>query len=123
MYLIREALAGTGMRLSVHLAYDGEQAIQFLEQMDTSSDAPCPELVVLDINLPKLEGGEVLRYIRQLPKCGGTRVLVVSTSDSIEDRERMMSLGANGYFRKPSEYDKFMRLSGVVLTMLDQTPS
>jgi len=123
VYLIREALAWTGMPLSVHLANDGEQAIHFLEEMDTSSDTPCPELVVLDINLPKLEGGEVLRYIRQLPKCGGTRVLVVSTSDSIQDRERMMSLGANGYFRKPSEYDQFMRLSGVVLTLLDQTPS
>jgi len=123
VYLIQEALSATGMRLSVHLAKDGEQAIHFLQQLDTSSDAPCPELVVLDINLPKLQGGEVLRYIRQLPKCGGTRVLVVSTSDSEQDRQTMMGLGANGYFRKPSEYEQFMQLSGVVRKMLDKTPS
>lgn len=123
VFLIREALAGTGMPLSVHLAKDGEQAVRFLDEAENTADAPCPALVVLDINLPKVQGGDVLRHLRELSRCQNTKVLVVSTSDSTQDRDKMMKLGANGYFRKPSKYDDFMKLSDVVKTMLAERPS
>jgi len=119
VFLIREALQATGMSLSVHLAKDGEQAVHFFDRAEASTDAPCPALVLLDINLPKLPGGEVLKYLRQLSRCAATRVLVVSTSDSYYDRENMMKLGANGYFRKPSRYEEFMKLSDVVKVLLN----
>ncbi len=106
------------MSLSIHLAKDGEQAVHFLDEAESSADAPCPALVVLDINLPKVQGGEVLRHLRELSRCESTKVLVVSTSDSARDRNKMMKLGANGYFRKPSQYDEFMKLSDVVKTLL-----
>lgn len=118
VFLIREALAATGIPFAVHLAKDGEQAIRLLDQVESSADAPCPALVVLDINLPKVQGGEVLQHLRQLSKCVNTRVLVVSTATSLQERNKMMNLGANGYFRKPSEYGEFMKLSDVVRTML-----
>src|SRR5437763_3076173 len=51
VFLIREALTATGMSLAVHLAKDGEQAVRFLDEAENSTDAPCPALVVLDINL------------------------------------------------------------------------
>ena len=115
--LIREALEGTGLSLSVHLVKDGEQAVRFLHRAG-AADSPCPALVVLDINLPKLHGGEVLKYLRQLPQCGSTRVLIVTTSDSARDRQDMMKLGADGYFRKPSRYEEFMKLTDVVRALL-----
>jgi len=121
VFLIREALEITGMALSIHLAKDGEQAVRFLQEAEASTDAPCPDLIVLDINLPKVQGGEVLSYLRQLPRCGQTRVLVVSTADSVQEKTRMMNLGANDYFRKPSHYDQFMKLSDVVKALLQKT--
>jgi CheY-like chemotaxis protein len=121
VFLIREALGNTGISLSIHLAKDGEEAIRFLDGAKTGTDAPPPDLVVLDINLPKVQGGDVLKHLRQLPTCAGALVLVVSTSDSTKDRENMMNLGANGYFRKPSHYDQFMKLSDVVKVLLGST--
>lgn len=117
-FLIKEALQLTGMSLSVHLAKDGEEAVRFFDQAEASTEAPCPDLVVLDINLPKLQGGDVLKYLRRLSRCAGTRVLVVSTSDAAHERQKMMNLGANGYFRKPSRYGDFMKLSDVVRNLL-----
>lgn len=122
VFLIREALTATKIPLSVHLAKDGEQAIRFLDEAENSADAPCPALVVLDINLPKLQGGDVLRHMRDLSRCERTKVLVVSTSDSTQDRNKMMTLGANDYFRKPSQYDEFMKLSEVVKALLNKAP-
>jgi DNA-binding response OmpR family regulator len=122
VFLIREALTATGMSLSVHLAKDGEQAVHFLDEAENSADAPCPALVVLDINLPKVQGADVLRHMRELARCEKTKVLVVSTSDSTQDRSKMMKLGANGYFRKPSQYDEFMKLSDVVKALLAAAP-
>lgn len=118
IFLIREALAATGMPLSVHVAKDGEQAVRFLDRVGDSEDAPCPALILLDINLPKVQGGDVLRHVRELSTCERTKVLIVSTAASTQDRDRMMKLGANGYFRKPSRYDDFMKLSDVVKAML-----
>lgn len=118
IFLIQEAILGTQLPLTLHMAKDGEEAIRFFEQTDNSSDLSCPALVILDINLPKKQGGEVLKHMRQSRKCADALVLVVSTSDSARDREQMTKLGANGYFRKPSEYDEFMKLGDVVKGLL-----
>ena len=80
---------------------------------------PCPDLVLLDINLPKKPGGEVLRHMRDCRRCEKTPVIVVSTSDSVQDREDMSRLGANGYFRKPSQYAQFMKLGELIKEVLN----
>ncbi|HLH05554.1 MAG TPA: response regulator [Bryobacteraceae bacterium] len=113
VFLIQEALAGTGLRIELEILLDGEQAIDFFERVEHDPDLSCPTLIILDINLPKKQGGEVLKQIRRGPKCSAAPVLVVSTSDSQPDRERMASLGADGYFRKPSEYEEFMKLGAI----------
>jgi DNA-binding response OmpR family regulator len=77
-----------------------------------------PDLVILDINLPRKSGREVLRALRQSPNCGRTPVLVVTSSDSQRDRDEMANLGASLYFRKPSDYNEFMKLGDVVKTLL-----
>jgi CheY-like chemotaxis protein len=77
--------------------------------------------VILDINLPKLNGWQVLNHMRQKRRCKDTVVLAVSTSDSPRDREQMIQLGANGYFRKPSDYGEFMKLGDIIRMLLDVT--
>lgn len=94
------------------LVSDGDQAVRFFDKADADPAAPCPSLVILDINLPKKQGGEVLKHMRGSRKCGEAVVIAVSTSDSSQDRAQMKNLGANGYFRKPSAYDEFMKLGG-----------
>ncbi len=110
VFLIQEALQSAKFPVAVHVVNDGEQAVRFFDRADADASMPCPALVIIDINLPKRQGGEVLRHMRQSRRCGHALVVVVSTSESVRDRERMDSLGANGYFPKPSDYEQFMQL-------------
>lgn len=119
VFLIREAIEAKMPRTAVHVAKDGEQAIEFFDEADRDPTAPCPALVILDINLPKRQGAEVLQHIRQSRRCCSAPVIVVSTSDSGPDREGMMKLGANRYFRKPSDYEEFMKLGDMVQELLN----
>ena len=118
VFLIQEAIGATRLSLTLHVAKDGEQAIRFFDRADAQADMPCPALVILDINLPKKQGGDVLKHMRLSRRCADALVIVVSTSDSMQDREQMRNLGAEGYFHKPSQYDEFMKLGDIVKTLL-----
>ena len=113
-YLIKRAVEGTKIPFDFYFARDGQQAVQFFDQAEADPTKPCPDVVILDINLPKKQGGDVLKYMRSRPRCAQARVIVVSTSDSDSDRELMKELGAVGYFRKPTEFGEFMRLGDLV---------
>jgi CheY-like chemotaxis protein len=65
-------------------------------------------------------GEEVLKRVRMSPKCGNVKVLIISSSDAPADRERMMKLGATGYFRKPSGLAQFMLLGTKIRAMIDE---
>jgi CheY-like chemotaxis protein len=119
--LIREAIEAANLPVTLHVVSDGEHAVAFLDRADSDSTLSCPDLVILDINLPKLNGWQVLNHMRQKRRCKDTVVLAVSTSDSPRDREQMIQLGANGYFRKPSDYGEFMKLGDIIRMLLDVT--
>jgi two-component system, chemotaxis family, response regulator Rcp1 len=116
--LIRRALARAGVSAELHELNDGEKAIRFFEKADADPQAPCPRLILLDINMPRYKGGEILRHLRASRRCRNALVLVVTSSDSQRDRQEMNSLGANGYFRKPSVFEEFMRLGPEVRQLL-----
>jgi DNA-binding response OmpR family regulator len=118
VFLVREALEAARLHATVHVVKDGEQAIRFFDEADVHEAAPCPDLVILDINLPRKHGGEVLRHMRKSRRCANALVIAVSTSDSARDREDMARLGANSYFHKPSEYAAFMKLGDIVKAVL-----
>ncbi len=118
VFLIREAIEAMKLNLALHIVTDGEQAVRFFDQADADAAAPCPALVVLDINLPRRQGGDVLKHMRLSPRCGRALVVAVSTSESGRDRDQMMQLGANHYFRKPSDYADFMKLGEIVRDLL-----
>jgi CheY-like chemotaxis protein len=117
VYLIEAAIRSASISAELHVVKDGEQAIRFLDDADENA-APSPTLVVLDINLPKKQGGEVLEHMRASRRCSKALVIAVSTSDSSKDREEMARLGANGYFHKPSAYQDFMKLGDAIKILL-----
>jgi len=116
--LIERAIRDAKLPVSILQVRDGEQAVQFFDRADRDPDAPCPDLVLLDINLPRKPGSQVLQHLRQSARCARARVIVVSTSDAQTDRSRMEELGADAYFHKPSEFDEFMKLGELVRTVL-----
>jgi DNA-binding response OmpR family regulator len=80
-----------------------------LEQIDKGED-PCPDIVLLDLNLPKHDGRAILARLRQSRVCGFVPVIVITSSNSASDRKAAAELGANEYFCKPSDYDQFLEL-------------
>lgn len=120
VFLIRSAIKTADIKANLHLARDGEQAVRFFEQVDSDPAAPCLTLVILDINLPRKHGGEVLQQMRASRRCAKALVIAVSTSSSDQDRESMTNLGANEYFHKPSEYTEFMKLGEVIKALLER---
>jgi len=115
VFLIRDAIRLSGIGARVHVIDNGEDAIRFFDSADTDDSAPCPAVVILDINLPKIQGKQVLQHLRQSRRCRESPVIVASTSDALEDRRMAVTTtGTNVYFRKPSGYDEFMKLGVLV---------
>jgi CheY-like chemotaxis protein len=118
--LIEEALAEAKLDCILTVLGDGAAAIDMMQAVDASASGTCPDLVVLDLNLPKVNGEEVLRRIRQSPRCSNARVLIASSSNAPSDRDRVMRLGANDYFRKPSTLQQYMEIGPKIRSMLLQ---
>lgn len=116
--LVEEALAEAKLDFSLQLLNDGAAAIEFISGLDAESSAPGPDLILLDLNLPKVSGEDVLKRIRLSRKCSSAKVMIISSSDAPSDRESVMKLGASGYFRKPSNLEQFMELGNKVRLML-----
>lgn len=115
---MREAIKMEGLPLDVHVAPDGERAIDFIAAAERDPNAPCPDLLLLDLNLPKIDGLEVLRRIRTGEKFKDIPVLIVTSSDSPSDRSAAAEHGA-GYFRKPVSLDEFMKIGAVLRRFLE----
>jgi chemotaxis family two-component system response regulator Rcp1 len=113
VFLVRRALAEHHISHTLHVVSDGQQALDFAHDMGKQG-VPCPDLLLLDINLPKYGGAEVLAEFRKHPECADMPVIVVTSSDASSDRHKMAAIGIDGYFRKPSELTAFMTLGGVV---------
>ena len=114
VFLIRETIEATGIKVPVHVVNDGEEATRFFDSADRDDSAPCPSLVILDINLPKKHGTQVLQHLRNSRRCREASVIVVSTSDAAKDREAVILIGADAYFCKPSKYEEFLRLADLI---------
>ncbi|MBV8070089.1 MAG: response regulator [Acidobacteriaceae bacterium] len=116
--LVREALEEYAVACELILVGNGEQAIQLIESFD-AEQTPCPALVILDLNLPRKSGSEVLQRLRESPACAAVPVIVLTSSDSKVDRERALLAGASLYVRKPLRLDEFLKLGAVFQEMLD----
>lgn len=104
--LMKEALKETRVRSHLHLAEDGVQALSFLRQ----KGATLPDLILLDLNLPKKDGREVLAEIKDDPRLRSIPVVVLTTSQSEQDVQRSYQLHANCYIAKPVGLENFIRV-------------
>jgi CheY-like chemotaxis protein len=118
VFLVREAIAAYQVPADVVVIRDGEEAIRLISRADADDNAPCPELFLLDLNIPTKNGEEVLAHIRKSVRCRKTPVVIMTSSDSPRDRAAAQSLGANRYFRKPSDYDAFLMVGEIINEML-----
>jgi CheY-like chemotaxis protein len=106
--IIREAFEYYKIRNRLHVVTDGEQALRFLRQEPPYADAPRPGLVLLDVNLPRRGGLEVLAELKADPALLMLPVVMLTSSRAEEDILRSYSLHANAYVSKPVDFEHFI---------------
>ena len=107
--IAREALTEARLLNTIHVVEDGVDALAFLRRQGRFADAPRPDLILLDLNLPRKNGREVLAEIKNDPALKSIPVVVLTTSSAEEDIIRSYSLHANCYVVKPVEFDNFVK--------------
>lgn len=108
--LTREAFKAGEVNAALYVARDGVEAMDFLRKRGAFASAPMPDLILLDLNLPRKNGREVLSEIKADPKLKKIPVLVMTTSRADQDINRAYSLNANCYITKPMDLDEFLRI-------------
>jgi len=106
--LIVEALRGAKVATELHVVGDGEEAIDFLRRLGRHTEAPRPDIVLLDLNLPRLEGREVLADIKADADLGRIPIIVLTSSSAREDIVRSYELHANCFITKPVDFKEFI---------------
>ena len=106
--MTREALAESKVLNSLHVVSDGEQALKFLRRQSPYGDAPCPGLVLLDLNLPRVDGHHVLAEVKNDPELRRIPVVVLTTSQAEEDILQSYDLHPNAFVSKPVDFDRFL---------------
>jgi CheY-like chemotaxis protein len=112
--LVRNAAASRNLEPRFDIFDDGEQALKFIHVVDKENGDFCPDLILLDLNLPRVNGLEVLAQLRTSPRCSTVPVIIMTSSAAQEDRTKSAALGATTYFLKPSGYEEFMKLGDMI---------
>src|SRR3984893_5572696 len=108
--LTREAFKDAKVHIHLHVAVDGAEAMAFLEREGPHLDAPRPDLILLDLNLPKKDGREVLQEIKENPTLKSIPVVILTTSASETDILKSYLLHANCYITKPVDLTGFLNV-------------
>jgi CheY-like chemotaxis protein len=108
--LVTEALRESKVTNSLHCVVNGEEALAFLRRQGRYADAPRPDLVLLDLNLPRVDGHEVLAAAKADPDLGRIPIVVLTTSQAEEDIVRSYDLLANAYVTKPVDFERMREI-------------
>jgi two-component system, chemotaxis family, response regulator Rcp1 len=106
--LTREALRDSGVLNNLNVACDGVEALAYLEREGAFVDAIRPDVILLDLNLPRMDGREVLSAIKRSPRLKNIPVVILSSSEAEKDILRAYDLHANCYVTKPMDLDRFV---------------
>ncbi|OBH08002.1 two-component system response regulator [Mycobacterium sp. E2699] len=106
--ITREAFEHNKLKNNLHVAHDGEEGLDFLYQRGPYEGAPRPDLILLDLNLPKYDGRQLLEKVKSDPDLSRIPVVVLTTSSAEEDILRSYELHANAYVTKPVDLDQFI---------------
>jgi len=108
--LVEEALSDSKVWNRLHVVSDGEQAMEFVRRQGKHAGAPRPDIILLDLNLPKKSGREVLREVKTHPDLKTIPVVVLTSSKSDDDVVKSYELHANAYILKPVDFHQFMKV-------------
>ena len=100
----RRTLDRMNILYRMHVARNGEEALAFLRDVDTNGPER-PDIILLDLNMPKMNGIEMLTQMRKMDEWKETKVFVITTSDEHEDKEMARTLGVSGYIVKPMKFN------------------
>ena len=106
--LVAEGLRESRLENNMHHAKDGEAALAFLRREGVHAEAPRPDIVLLDLNLPRIDGHEVLAAMRADPVLKKIPVVALTTSSAKKDIDACYAAGANAFITKPVDFDKFV---------------
>jgi len=122
VYLTREAFDAASLRVHLHHVDNGEKCLQFLRKQGPYANAPSPDLILLDMHMPVMDGYEVLKEIVKDEKLRHLPVVVLTTSYEAADIQKMYGLRCNSYITKPVDFDNFVKaisqLAGYWLTVV-----
>ncbi len=112
--LIRRAFEKAKVLNPLHVVNSGEEAIEYLSgnaKYANRAEYPLPTLVLLDIKMPRVDGFDVLRWIRLQPELSTLRVVILTSSDEMRDVNTAYKLGANSFLIKPVDFERFVEIS------------
>jgi DNA-binding response OmpR family regulator len=115
VFLVEETLRSQGIPAQIQRCHDGEDAIQALSHIGHSH---LPDIIIIDLNLPKVTGLEILKHVRSLKQLDGVPVLILTSSQSKTDRALSIELGADAYIAKPPTLPEFLSTVGSGLRVL-----
>jgi two-component system response regulator len=111
--ITQRALRDSGLSVDLLVVRDGQEAVDYLLRQGAHAHSDCwrnPDLILLDLNLPRLDGREVLERIRGRPELKAVPVIVLTTSRRPEDVQQLYAAGANTYIAKPQEFARFVEV-------------
>ena len=123
IYLFQQALVRAGLTFDLTVIKDGGDALAFAKSDGKNCESRVPDLVVLDLNLPKIGGCEVLEALRQNADLSNLTVAVMTSSEASRDYEKCVELGVSRYITKPLELEDFLRIGEVVKQVLLESMS
>jgi len=121
--LVRYTLTQHQVECELSVISDGDQVVSFINRLDGDSKLPCPDLLLLDLHLPKRDGMEILKHLRSSERCSRTPVVILTSSDSPLDKQTAEYNAAIHYFRKPSSLDEFLTLGNIVRSVIEKPPA
>jgi CheY-like chemotaxis protein len=122
VFLIRHALADAGIETELTVLDDGAAALAFVRKHEAGLNGEVPDLAILDLNLPKHTGLEILQAMRAGTAFSGMPVMVLSSSSAPRDLERLNEFRVDRYITKPADLDEFMKIGHAVKGLLTTEP-
>jgi CheY-like chemotaxis protein len=121
VFLVERAIEFCKLSVRLKVIEDGEAALKYVESVESDGNIPCPDAILLDLNLPRRSGREVLQSVRQAKRCREVPVIILTSSNSPEDRQQTAALGATRYFRKPTSYQEFLKIGDILGEVLKKS--
>ena len=115
--LIKQVFAKAHIPNPIHVVWNGEEAIAYLKgegKYSNRDEFPLPDIFLLDLKMPRVNGFEVLKWVRAQPSLSSLRILVLTSSDEIRDVNEAYQLGANSFLVKPLDFEDFTHLSRLI---------